>query len=267
MLRPARSVKKPATCFALLPKPVRYGSNDASSAKTITGIAWTSPGRLPPIRARTMRSDSISRATARRSSTPAFPITVKPGVSTDCQTCPSCGSARADPAASPAARMAAATRAAVGRRTSGIRLAGQQSVHRDEARSLLVADGVLRIGPGEQPHAGVLSLGVHRVELDVEARRPVRLQQPLLDRPRDDPAERLREGILRVGAAPHLVDDEKRRQPVEVRLAASRRPARADGAVDPVPGAQDRRVPDASGDLERQAGRRGGAADLAGGAS
>src|SRR5205085_2544943 len=52
---------------------------------------------------------------------------------------------------------------------------------------------------------------------------------------------------------------------VEVGLAAPRGAGGADRAVDPEPGAQDRRVADAPGDLPGEAARGGDAADLAAG--
>ena len=64
-------------------------------------------------------------------------------------------------------------------------------------------------------------------------------------------------------AAPHLLDDEERRQVVEVRFAASRRSGGADVAVDVESRAQNRRVAGAPRNLPREAARRRHAADLA----
>ena len=92
---------------------------------------------------------------------------------------------------------------------------------------------------------------------------PVGGQQPLLDRVRLHPPQRLHARVLGRAAPAHLLHDEERRQVVEVGLAAAGRAGGAHGVVDPEPGAEDRRVADPARDLEGEAARGGDAADLA----
>ena len=92
---------------------------------------------------------------------------------------------------------------------------------------------------------------------------PLRVEQPLLDGVGLDALERFHAGVLRRHAAAHRLDDQERRQVVEIRLAASGGAGGADLVVDVEPGAEDRRVAGAAGDLPGQAARGRDAADVA----
>ena len=68
-----------------------------------------------------------------------------------------------------------------------------------------------------------------------------------------------------MGPGAHLLDDQERRQAVEVGLAAPRRPRRPHRAVDVEPRPENRRVADPPRYLPRESARRGHAADAAAG--
>ena len=78
-----------------------------------------------------------------------------------------------------------------------------------------------------------------------------------------DLAQRRHAGVLRMHAPPHRLDDDERRQVVEIRLAAAGRSGGADAVPHVQPGAEDRRIADAARHLPRQPARRRHAADLA----
>src|SRR5882672_1079860 len=101
----------------------------------------------------------------------------------------------------------------------------EQRLGLDHLPAVLVAEAIRGL---VHRHAGVLSLRVQRVEVQTEVRPPFRVQQPLLDRVLRDALERGQRGVLRVGAAAHLLDDHERTEVEEIRLAAAGRSRRAD---------------------------------------
>src|SRR6186997_1453443 len=100
-------------------------------------------------------------------------------------------------------------------------------------------------------------------EADVEVRQSARVQESCLDGVRADAFERFHPGILGMHATAHALDDEVRREVVEVRFAASRRPCRAHVVVDIETGAENRGITNASRDLPRETARGRDAADVA----
>src|SRR5262249_9557718 len=104
---------------------------------------------------------------------------------------------------------------------SRARLALVEGLRVEYLRAVLRADRVLR---RVHRHAGKLPLRVQDVEVQAEIRMALLVEQPLLPGVGGDPAERSHPGVLRVRAAPHLVDDQIRAQAVQVRLAPAGRP-------------------------------------------
>src|SRR5205085_11085500 len=101
------------------------------------------------------------------------------------------------------------------------------------------------------------------VEVYAEVRVAVFVEEAALDGVGLDASQGLHASVLRVRAAPHLLDDEEGAEVVEVRLASSGRACRADSAVNVEARAEYGRVADATGNLPRETARRRHAADFA----
>ena len=125
----------------------------------------------------------------------------------------------------------------------------QQRFARECFRPLLSADRVrvlnhfaralLQVGRIHR-HAGVIALGIKDVKVDSEVWIAFAVEQAFLNRVRLDPFAGIETGILRVHAASHIFDNQKRTKVVEIRFAAAGGTGRTGFSIDVEAGAQDR---------------------------